>query len=263
MAATGWREAKTVQQVRSKGHGRSPLDSLLPTLGIRLSLLDEFEVRYGDEPLPLPPSGQRVVALLALRGRWVPRSVVGSTLWADSSDEVGARNLRSALWRVNRPGLPLIEAGRSHLRLGRHVVVDLHEAMDRARRLVAGWIDGASLVDERLLGSLTADLLPDWDDDWLMGERERIRHVRLHALESLCDLLTTAGRHGEAVEAGIAAVRGEPLRESARRTLIRAHLAEGNVVEAVRQYSAYRQLLTDELGILPSVQLQELVALAR
>ena len=55
--------------------------------------------------------------------------------------------------------------------------------------------------------------------------------------------LTAARRFGPALEAALAAVAGEPLRESAHRVLIKAHLAEGNVSEAIRQYHFYRTLL--------------------
>ena len=41
-------------------------------------------------------------------------------------------------------------------------------------------------------------------------ERERFHQLRLHALEALCDRLTTAGRYGEAIDAGLAAVTAEP-----------------------------------------------------
>jgi DNA-binding SARP family transcriptional activator len=255
------REALNGRGAGSNGHGRVSFVS--PAMGIRLSLLSQFELSSGGEPLPLPPSGQRVVAFVAMRGRWVLRSIVAGTLWPDTSDDYAGRSLRSALWRVNQPGLSVIETNRTHVRLARHVVVDLHEVMDRARRLIAGWSDSDGVVQDMFLGTLTAELLPDWDDDWVVVERERVRHLRLHALEVLCDRLTIAGRYAEAVEAGVAAVRGEPLRESAQRMLIRAHLAEGNVVEAIRQYSAYRQLLTDELGIVPSVQLEDLVPALR
>jgi DNA-binding SARP family transcriptional activator len=111
--------------------------------------------------------------------------------------------------------------------------------------------------------SFGADLLPDWTDDWVMIERERLRQLRLHALETLCDRLAEARRFGESVQAGLAAVRAEPLRESAQRSLIRAYLAEGNQGEAIRQYRAFRQLLLEELGVAPSRELEELVPPAK
>ena len=103
------------------------------------------------------------------------------------------------------------------------------------------------------------ELLPEWFDDWIVVERERLRQVRLHGLEALCDRLSAAGHHSQAVQVGIAAVADEPLRESAQRTLIQAHLAEGNVSEAVRQFQVYRRLLREELGVGPSAALEGLV----
>ncbi|HEU5110095.1 MAG TPA: bacterial transcriptional activator domain-containing protein, partial [Micromonosporaceae bacterium] len=106
---------------------------------------------------------------------------------------------------------------------------------------------------------LSGDLLPDWEDDWVLMERERFRQIRLHALENLADRLIDQGSYGEAVDAAMAAVASEPLRETAQRTLIRAYLTEGNTTDAVRQYRRYERLLSAELGIAPSTSLRDLL----
>src|SRR5207302_1114287 len=82
-------------------------------------------------------------------------------------------------------------------------------------------------------------LLPGFYDDWVLDERDRLGQLRVHALEALCKHLTTRGRYGQAVAAGMAAVAAEPFRESAQVALIRAHLAEGNRADAVRQFARY------------------------
>ncbi|MFA5889779.1 MAG: BTAD domain-containing putative transcriptional regulator [Actinomycetota bacterium] len=49
------------------------------------------------------------------------------------------------------------------------------------------------------------------------------------------------------------------MRESARRALIEAHLAERNVASALREYEAFSQLLHNELGLDPSDDLRALI----
>lgn len=71
--------------------------------------------------------------------------------------------------------------------------------------------------------------------------------------------LTAVGRFGDAVAAALASMRAEPLRESARATLIRVHLAEGNQFEAIRAFDGYRALLARELGIEPTPALRALL----
>jgi len=90
-------------------------------------------------------------------------------------------------------------------------------------------------------------------------ERERLRQLQLQALAAVATRLTAAGRYAEAIETALTAVRLEPLREDATRVLIAAHLAENNVVEAVRCYEAFRASLAAELGVRPSVALEALV----
>ena len=70
---------------------------------------------------------------------------------------------------------------------------------------------------------LSDDILPEWSEEWLLSTREWFRQVRLHALEALCGRLCREARFGEALEAGLAAIACEPLRESSHRAVVRAH----------------------------------------
>jgi hypothetical protein len=50
------------------------------------------------------------------------------------------------------------------------------------------------------------------------------------------------GRLADALEVAYEAVLAEPLRESANRTVVRVHLAESNLVDAVRAHDRFREL---------------------
>jgi DNA-binding SARP family transcriptional activator len=229
---------------------------------VSLSLLDAFELRCDGELVSLPPSAQRLLALLALHDRPLLRPFVAGTLWLDTPDERASANLRSSLWRLNRPGPRLVDATSVQLRLAPDVRVDVRETASLAHQLLSRPTgppgDEAELApDPRLL---TGELLPDWYDDWVMFERERLRQLSLHALEALGEQLLDVGRLGEALEAALEAVAMEPLRESSHRLLIRIHLAEGNGAEAIREFELCGRLLRDQLGLEPSPQLVRLVA---
>jgi DNA-binding SARP family transcriptional activator len=96
-------------------------------------------------------------------------------------------------------------------------------------------------------------------DDWLVDDRESLRHLRLHAMENLADELSRQDRHAEAIQAALAAVRLEPLRETAHAALIGAHLAEGNRSEALRRFSRCGQLLETVLAVEPSDAIRQLI----
>jgi DNA-binding SARP family transcriptional activator len=222
-----------------------------------LSLLNAFELRCDGEVVGLPLSAQRVLAFVALHEHSLLRLYVAGTLWIDASEERAGASLRSSLWRLNRRGHRLVDASSTHLRLAPAVEVDLRRASGLAHRLLDGSASGEDV--DAAEAALGGELLPDWYDDWLLFERERFRQLGLHALEAAAERLIDDGSPGRALEAALAAVRCEPLRESAHRTLIRVHLAEGNVVEARRQYELCRRLLRDRLGVDPSPQLEQLL----
>jgi two-component SAPR family response regulator len=99
---------------------------------------------------------------------------------------------------------------------------------------------------------LQTELLPGWYDDWVLVERERLRQLQLHALDALARRLLDSGRVAEAVDAASCSLGMEPLRESAVRLLVSAHLASGNVCEAQRIVERYRVNIRRELGVAPS-----------
>lgn len=224
---------------------------------LRLNLLHGFQLSRGERPLTLPMNAQRLVAFVALHERPTPRLFVAGNLWMDADEEHSNASLRSALWRVGRVASDLLVASKSHVSLAPAVLVDIREAVRIAHRILSSVDD---LKMEEVDGTcLTGDLLTGWYDDWIVVERERVRQLMLHALELLCVKLSAAGKHAQAIEAGIAAVGAEPLRESAHRALIQAHIGEGNVNEAVHQYRAYRALVQRELGIEPSALMEDMV----
>jgi DNA-binding SARP family transcriptional activator len=228
---------------------------------LRLSLLGGFDLTLGPDRLAPCTSVQRMLVYLAVRGRGRPvqRKAVAQELWSQVPSDRAASSLRSALWRLPRPdGRELVRTTTSTLSLAPEVRVDLWAGQDRARAISAG-AEPPAERDGDPAADLTSDLLPDWDEEWLLVEQESYRQTRLHALEDLCDRLRQGGRYLEALQAGLAAVQCEPLRESAHRRVVEVHLAEGNPSEALREYSSFRRLLADELGLPPSPAIRRLV----
>ena len=221
-----------------------------------MELLSGFELSAGGEPIPLPLAAQRVVAFVALRRRPVQRLHVAGSLWLDSSEDHANASLRTALWRLRRSGIPVVDANSTRIGLLRNVRVDVDEVTEAAESAIAG--NGEPPGRWRSLFAV-GELLADWYDDWVIVERERMRHLQLRALEALCRCLTDQGRHAEAVEAGYAAVAAEPLRESGHRAVIEAFMAEGNLSDAVRQYRICRRMLDERLGVGPSPALEQMM----
>jgi DNA-binding SARP family transcriptional activator len=233
-------------------HGAEPAS---PTLA--LSLLGGFELRAAGRSRLVPPSSQRVLAYLGLNEGPLLRTQVAGTLWPEANEVRAHASLRTALWRLRRVSPSVIETPGNRLSLSTNLSVDVRELMRLAHRAM-----GRSVAeDKKTIPTLLrmGELLPGWFDDWILVDRERLRQLRLHALESACTQLIRAQNFSSAVELGLAAVAAEPLRESAHVALARAFLAEGNRSEAILDFRRFRELLEDELGICPSATFARLV----
>lgn len=217
---------------------------------LRLRLLGRFRLTHRDGTnIELPSATQKLVAYVALT-RSVHRATAADLLWPDRDERRSRGNLRSAVWRSTQTVPGLLSCDQEWLTIGPDVCIDHRVALAVAGRLR----DDGSATDEVDRSAFEADLLNDWYDDWVAFERERFRQIRLHALELLAERFIGAGRHSEAIEAGLVAVAAEPLRETAHAVVIRAHLAEGNVGEARRHYRRLCEILATELGTLPTAR---------
>jgi DNA-binding SARP family transcriptional activator len=223
----------------------------------RVALLGGFGLDVGaNRVAELPRGVQRLVAYLAL-SHHPARTAVAGQLWPDAPEEQAHGSLRSALWRLQKAAPGLVETSSAALALAQHVRVDVRETVRWAHGMLDPRREDAEVPPPE--GSLSGELLPGWHDDWVMLERERFRQLRMYALEALATRLGRQGRHGEAVQAAYGAIQTEPLRETAHRTLVRIHLAEGNIAEAVRAYESFRRLLAEEMGVPPSARMEALV----
>lgn len=243
-------------------HGASePAGPVSDPAGVRLSLLSGFQLLIDDDVIDVPVSSQRVVAFIGLHGPQL-RTQVARTLWHEVSDQRAVANLRAALWKLHATRERVIAGRAGRLYLRHDVSVDVVEVMHTAREIVGAGRDPRACepaAPADVLELLSNDILPDWDDDWVVFERERVRQLRIHAIEALSVCLRRHRRHAEAVEAGLAAVAADPLRESAQRVLIEAHLAEGNEADARRQFQSFSDLIWRDLGVRPSPALGALL----
>jgi DNA-binding SARP family transcriptional activator len=217
---------------------------------VSLRLLGGFSLVAGQVQVQLAASLQRLVALVALRGP-ISRHATRSTLWPLTDGMTGGRRLRTSLWRLRTrwPGLVTVAGG--DLALGEEVLDDVSELASSADVVMSAETgvppDAAADVLLR-----AGPLLPGWHEDWAVLDRERLVTTRMHALEALASRQLLCGRPGAALEAALEAVRADPLRESAHRAVLAAHVADGNFAEAHAHLALAERLMRAELGVRPT-----------
>jgi DNA-binding SARP family transcriptional activator len=224
-----------------------------------LELLSAFEVTVVGHRVPLPLGSQRLLAFLGLQNDGIHRGAAAEQLWPDYPCRRASANLRSALCQGRRVGsLILIDCVGQRLRLSPSVRVDLQWIRTSARQIIDG-LSPPPGDTEALIDDLSRELLPGWSDEWLQLDRERWDQMRLYALEGLAQCLLTAQQYLSALQAALAAIAIDPIRETAHRIVIEVHLAEGNLASAVRRYQHYETFLQQELDVSPSPQMTSLV----
>jgi DNA-binding SARP family transcriptional activator len=224
----------------------------------RLRVLGPFELRSGGSPVRLGRKSQALLAHLAIGGsNGSQRSSLISLLWADH-DEEGARNaLRQCLHQIRRSigEEDLIYAEGDMLRLS-GCEVDLW----RFGKLVANPTSNSLCQAGEIFGGpLACGLAATAEfDQWLEGERQRLRHEAQGVLARLALAALSTAEFETAIEFAQRLLRDDPLHEGCHRSLMVLYDRVGLRAKAVQTWDECVRILRTELGVEPSSETRTL-----
>ncbi len=195
------------------------------------------------------------------------REQLATMFWPDDAPEDGRNSLRVTLSSLRKqfepPGVPVgtvVAADRMNVRLSPVAFVTDVGRFEAALRSTERAGDDAERMPllMRAAEVYGGDLLPGVDGDWIGAERERLAEAYQGALHRLVTHLSEQGDFGRALDYGQRAIRVDPLREKAHRSLMRLHAAAGNPAAAREQYQELQRLLRRHLDAEPSAATQRL-----
>jgi len=217
--------------------------------------------RNGPRPSPAHEEGPGLLAYLALPpGRAHPRDKLVTLLWGDSPEGPARNSLRQALFALRRALPPDAVRGESDtIALDPSAVEVDVAAFERgvADGTPAALAAAVPLYRGDLLAGLSVEGTGDFEE-WLLGERERLRELALEGLARLLAHQRAAGATEAAVQTGLALVGLDPLQEPAHRALMRLSAEAGRRGAALRQYQQCVGVLRRELGVEPEAETKQL-----
>jgi DNA-binding SARP family transcriptional activator len=209
-------------------------------------------------PFVAPPRTLPLLALLALARAPLARERVAAALWPDADDATARGNVRRHLYQLAKalPPAPVPYISASGTTLSWNAAscevdaVRFEQLLDAAK-----WDDALSLY--------RGDLLPGYDDEWLIAERERLHERFLGAaLEALRAARAKADfRAVLALGQRILAV--DAWHEDAFRAVLAAKYELGDRAGALAEYDAFVVRLEAELGVEPTPETAALAEIIR
>ena len=243
--------------------GRSGLT--LGVLGGVSAAIDGVEVNLGG-----PRQRAVLGVLLAARGNVVTLERIVDAVWESDPPAAAVGTVQtyvSNLRRALEPGRPAREVSRVLVTTGSGYALRVDpDAVDAwlFENLVVG---AASIEDAETRRAVLDEALSWWVGEpfadlgasaWVVAESVRLHELRWTALERMGDALLTLGANAEAEARARLVTVEAPLREDAWRLLALAQHAAGRTGDAVATLRRARDVLADELGIDPGMELVRL-----
>lgn len=221
---------------------------------------------WSDETaLELGAPKQRAVlaTLLAHPNQIVSVGQIISAVWGEEAPEAYRRSIHTYVSNLRALlGTAITRVGdgyRLEIESDQIDALLFEELMKDSRNLIAtDPMTAAARLREALAmwhGRPYADIA---DTDGLQAEVTRLEELRLTAVELRFDAELSAGHHQQIIAEVGALAEEYPLRERFRAQHMIALYRSGRQVEALRAFERTREYLSDELGLDPSQELQDL-----
>jgi predicted ATPase/DNA-binding SARP family transcriptional activator len=229
------------------------------TLTLHISLLGDFRLVYGEQPVATVNTA-RLQALLAYLVLYCdapqPRYHLAFQFWPDSPEPQARTNLRKLFHQLH---LALPDADR-FLRADAQTVQwrpDAPFSLDVVEfERAAAQADSRRALQEAV-ALYRGDLLPSCYDDWIVPERERLRQRFVEVLERLVGVLEDERDSQAAIGYAQRLLQCDPLREATYCRLMRLHALSGDRAGVLRVYETCAAVLQRELGIEPGLATRE------
>jgi DNA-binding SARP family transcriptional activator len=230
---------------------------------LSLSLLGGFQARLDSgAAVGLPTrKAQALLAYLALPpGRSHPRDKLAALLWGGIREGSARASLRQALFAIrkaldDRPALTM--EGSAVALMPDAADVDTEQF---TRAVASGDPEALARAADLYRGDLLAGLVVDEPpfEEWLLGERERLRELAVEALAKLLAHQRRAGVSEAATQTALKLLTLDPLQEPVHRALMRLYADLGRRGAALRQYQQCVSVLQRELGTEPDAETKTL-----
>src|SRR6266540_490211 len=237
---------------------------------LQIATLGRFELRRDGEPIGLHGKAQKkplelLKALIAGGGRAVDKARLADFLWPDADGDAAALEMTISRLRklLGRAETLRSEDGKLGLDSER-VWIDVwsfDRAVDELHVALHGEPDEAQiagLVDTLVTLYRGAFLDTESPQRWMLAARNRWQNRFLRSLADSGRWWERGERWAEAIALYERGIEADTLAEELYRRLMHCHLALGQHADAARVYRRCREMLSVQLGIVPSAETEAL-----
>jgi len=231
-----------------------------------VNLLGGFQVAGPTATDTLLLERRKTCALVALLardpGHAMARGKLTTLLWGEQSEDAARHALRQCLLDLRQV---LTKAKVEALRVEADSIgLDSSTVVVDAERFERRIAQGTPEALQEAMVLYRGDLLEGFSvkevafEDWLRGERERLRTQAIDGLKGLLAHYVRKKIPDAAIQVAIRLIALEPFDEAVHRTLMRLYAESGRRSTALRQYEDCVEILGRELGVEPAEETRDL-----
>ena len=222
---------------------------------LQIYLLGGLEIAIDDRPITAFNSNKTkaLLAYLALNRRTHMRSSLAGLLWGEMSEEKAHTNLRKSIANLKKHVGDWLTITRLEVTFS----AESPHWIDSHAFTTTNPTEAVALYRGNFLEGLFFGDAPEFEQ-WMLAQRARLREQMLTALHQ-CIVSESEKRHyTNAINYCQRLLALEPWREETHQQLMLLHARSGQRSAALAQFERCKEVLWEELGVLPSQQTESL-----
>lgn len=232
---------------------------------LQIRLFGGLEITLNGAPITTFMSNKAPALLVYLALHKLPqqRDSLATLLWSEMSDADARNNLRQVLTNLRKVVDEHLVVTRDSIGFNPETAYfldceDFVGCLQNSRSQVGEarithLQQAAKLYTGEFLAGFFLRDAPEFEE-WMLAQKARLRELALYTLHELTQLEMNYGHFSSAIEHATQMLTIDPWREEAHRQLMLLMARSGQRSAALAQFKRCAQVLSDELGVEPSVE---------
>lgn len=230
---------------------------------VRVQLLGAFSLEHAQSGrIPVEPSARPLASFLfSFPNQLHRRDRILDRFWRNRSEKMARASLSKASWLIRQRlsscatyGIRLrANQNELWLEIPDQKIVDAHCFRDTASQALSSKLEAIDLrALDLALGLYKGPFLEEYDEDWVLDQRELFQSLYLRSLTVLMSHYSQRRRIEDAISYGRRILDCDPTRETIQRALMVLYVLNSQRAEAIRHFERCRQTLREECDVDPA-----------
>lgn len=218
---------------------------------ISVKLLGNPSVKLNNKEITFPYKKAEALFYYVCIHKRITREQAINFFWSDSSEEVGRKNLRDALYKIKTCiNENIFSPSKSTIEFSNEFIIDVDTDIINEANAI-------NLYSEEFLLNFSIKNCYDFEN-WMEEKRHYYKNIYIKSIQTKIDELISISDYSSIEKFGNILIKNDPYNEKTFRYLMKIYALSENYNKAIKLYQELSTVLSNDLSVEPELKSKKL-----